>query len=159
MKGALKMKDFNTNILDQTMNGAFTSNRRVSWRYNIYQDGDVVMWHETEIRCTGGWRSGPDVYARRVSKECFEAIENQFEFKRDPKYTDRVIVTDLSQDKIVAEFENNYQDKATVNVSPDGTLRLVEMVYNRISRIITVSSVDEAAEILSHQFGHWEYID
>lgn len=150
------MKDFDMKKLQPGFHGAFESKRGVTWNYIIFPEGDVEQWHNTTVRCTGGWRSGPDVYARRITKECFDAIDIQFGFKRDPEHDHYVLCTDLSQDKIIAEFQNNYKDLVSVNLSPQGTLRLISITYDQIGRITTIASVEEAEEILKRRFGHWE---
>ena len=137
--------------------GGFTSKRGTSWNYSFGERGWVQQYHETIIRKTGGWRQGPDVYARKISKECFDAIYAKYEFARDPEHADTVIITDLSKDSLVKTFRNKYTDKATISRTPAGKFRLVFYHCGKdIVQIKTYDTVEDAETRLKNGFYVWE---
>lgn len=144
---------------DNTMHfyGGFTSKRGTSWNYSFGEHGWVQQYHPTIVRKTGGWRTGPDVYARKVTQECFDAIYAKYEFLRDPEHDDTVIITDLSKDVLIKTFRNKYKDTATISKTPEGKFRLV-FYYSgneHITYIKTFSATEEAETRLKDDFYDW----
>ena len=137
--------------------GGFESKRGTNWCYEIFDNGDVIQWHENIVRVTGGWARGGDTCAKRITSECFEAIEARYGFKRNPNRSDAVIITDLSNDELIAKFVSNYKDTITMSRTPENKIRAVfRYVGNDISSIRLFDTMEEADKYISSQFGHWE---
>lgn len=66
------------NKKDFPIKGWFKSKRGTSWFFRIDSDGFVEQWHNTIIRCAGGWKTGKDIYAYPPTKECINYIKEHY---------------------------------------------------------------------------------
>ena len=125
--------------------GFFTSKRGTEWNYHFYNIGWVEMWHGTTERITGGWRIGRDVFSPNVTKECYQAIEEMFGFRKNPDHENEVIIPDMSHDELIEKIECKYGCSATISKTTEGSFRMIKFTSGGDAcRIKTFDSFDSA---------------
>lgn len=139
--------------------GYFRSKRGTGWHYSVSSTGFVEMWHPTTVRCTGGWKTGPDARPSKITKECFDEIKKDFELERDPECDYAVIIQDHRMDELLDEYISESDDYAATFKTCDGKIRIIVWCDSYTARRIkTVDSVENVDEFFQHQWKSWKKV-